>query len=266
MTAPPGNLSSLSSRGRERSLPLVLPVTDDGRQAFVRIINWSNAPGSVRIRGLTDSGRETNAITLALEAGAAAHFNSRDLQFGNEAKGLSGGIGHGHGGGNWRLALESDLDIEALAFVRTDDGFVTGVHDQAVKVEGLVDVPFFNPASNANQVSRLRLVNRGEDDALVTIAGRDDSGAAPSYGKVRVTVPDGDARTITARELEAGGLRLRGRFGDGIGKWRLSVASEQPIEVMSLLESPTGNLSNLSSPAGEAMGAETGSGAGSTAD
>ena len=151
LDSPTGNLSNLSSRGRERSLPLVLPVTNDGRQAFVRIINWSDAPGSVRIRGLTDSGRQTDAITLTLEAGAAAHFNSWDLQFGNEAKGLSGGIGHGHGGGNWRLELQSDLDIEALAFVRTDDGFVTGVHDLAVQVEGLVDVPFFNPAGNTNQ-------------------------------------------------------------------------------------------------------------------
>ena len=266
LDSPTGNLSNLSSRGRENSLPLVLPVTNDGRQAFVRIINWSDATGSVRIRGLTDSGRPTDAVTLALEAGAAAHFNSWDLQFGNEAKGLSGGIGHGHGGGNWRLELESDLDIEALAYVRTDDGFVTGVHDLAVTVEGLVDVPFFNPAGNTSQQSRLRLVNPGEDDALVTISGRDDSGAAPSYGKVRVTVPDGDTRTVTARELEAGGVRLGGRFGDGIGKWRLSVASEQPIEVMSLLESPTGNLSNLSSPAAAAQAAEPGSGAGSTAD
>ncbi|MDE0005137.1 MAG: DUF5719 family protein [Rhodospirillaceae bacterium] len=249
LDSPTGNLSNLSPRGRKRSLSLVLPVSRDGRQGFVRIINWSDAPGSVHIRGVTDSGKETDAVTLTLDADAAAHFNSWDLQFGNEDKGLSGGIGHGHGGGGWRLELQSDLDVEALAYVRTEDGFVTGMHDLAVNVEGIVEVPFFNPASNTNQESRLRLVNRGEDDAVVTISGWDDIGAAPSYGAVRMTVRNGDSRTITARELEAGARVLRGRFGDGIGKWRLSVASEQPVEVMSLLESPTGHLSNLSSPA-----------------
>ena len=260
LDSPTGNLSNLSSRGLERSLPLVLPFSLDGRQGFVRIINWSDTPGSVRIRGVPDLGRRTEAVTLALDAGAAAHFNSRDLEFGNEAKGLSGGIGHRDG--DWRLELQSELDLEALAYVRTDDGFVTGMHDLAVKVEGIVDVPFFNPASNANQESRLRLVNTGEDSALVTISGRDDVGAAPSYGAVRVTVRAGDSRTVTARELEAGARGLRGRFGDGIGKWRLSVASEQPIEVMSLLESPTGNLTNLSSPGGGAqeLGSEGGPG------
>ena len=260
LDSPTGNLSNLSSRGRERSLPLVLPFTGADRQGFVRIVNWSDAPGSVRIHGVPDSGRRTDEITLTLDAGAAAHFNSSDLEFGNESKGLSGGIGHRDG--DWRLELQSELDVEALAYVRTADGFVTGMHDLAVKVEGIVDVPFFNPASNANQESRLRLVNPGEDDAVVTISGRDDVGTAPSYGAVRVTVRAGDSRTITARELEAGATGLRGRFGDGIGKWRLSVASEQPIEVMSLLESPTRNLTNLSSPGvgAQELGSEGGPG------
>ena len=248
LDSPTGNLSNLSSRGRERSLPLVLPFSLADRHGFVRIVNWSDAPGSVRIRGVPDSGWRTDEIILTLDAGAAAHFNSRDLEFGNESKGLSGGIGHRDG--DWRLELQSDLDVEALAYVRTEDGFVAALHDLAAKVEGIVDVPFFNPASNANQESRLRIVNTGEDTAAVTVSAWDDAGAAPSYGVVRVTVPAGDTRTVTARELEAGATGLRGRFGDGIGKWRLSVVSEQPVEVMSLLESPTGNLSNLSLPGG----------------
>ena len=260
LDSPTGNLSNLSSRGRQRSLPLVLPVSGAGRQGFVRIVNWSDAPGSVRIRGVRDSGRGTDAITLSLDAGAAAHFNSGDLELGNDAKGLSGGIGRGDG--DWRLELQSELDVEALAYIRTADGFVTGMHDLAVKVEGIVDVPFFNPASNANQESRLRLVNPGADDAVVTISGLDDAGTAPSYGAVRVTLRAGDARTVTARQLEAGATGLRGRFGDGIGKWRLSVASEQPIEVMSLLQSPTGNLTNLSSPGGGAPELESEGGPG----
>ena len=252
LDSPTGNVTNLSSRGRKRSLPLVLPASSGEREGFVRIINWSESRGSVRIRGVDDAGQWTETITLSLDAAAAAHFNSGDLESGNESKGLSGGIGQGEGG--WRLELQSDLDVEALAYVRTADGFVTDVHDLAVDVEGIVDVPFFNPASNAGQESRLRLFNPGGTDAKATLSGRDDIGRDPPYGIVRVTVPAGESRTITARQLEIGTEGLSGRFGDGVGKWRLSVASEQPIEVMSLLESPTGNLTNLSAAAGEALG------------
>ena len=256
LDSPTGNLTNLSSRGRKQSLPLVLPASGAGREGFVRIINWSDSPGSVRIRGVDDSGRQTETITLSLDASAAAHFNSGDLESGNEVKGLSGGIGPGEGG--WRLELQSDLDVEALAYVRTADGFVTAMHDLAVDAEGIVDVPFFNPASNAKQVSRLRLINPGGADVVATLSGRDDIGRSPPYGLVRVTVPAGESRAIAARHLEAGAEGLRGRFGDGAGKWRLSVASEQSLQVLSLLESPTGNLTNLSLPGSDALGPAAG--------
>ena len=134
------------------------------------------------------------------------------------------------------------------------------MHDLAVDVEGIVEVPFFNPAGNTMQASRLRLANPGGVSAMVTLTGRDDIGRAPPYGGTRVTVPPGESRTITARQLETGADGLSGRLGAGAGKWRLSVASEQPIEVMSLLESPTGNLTNLSAVAGEAFGPASGDG------
>ncbi len=252
LDSPTGNLSNLSSRGRKQSLPLVLPATEAGRESFVRIVNWSDTPGSVRILGVDDSGRRTEAITLSLDASAAAHFNSADLESGNDSKGLSAGIGQGDG--VWRLELQSDLDLEALAYVRTADGFVTGMQDLAADVEGIVDVPFFNPGSNTNQQSRLRLVNPGATDARAALSGLDDIGRNSPFGTVRVTVPAGESRTVTARQLETGAEGLSGRLGDGIGKWRLFVASEQPIEVMSLLESPTGNLTNLSAAAREALG------------
>ena len=57
-------------------------------------------------------------------------FNSSELEDGNPAKGLSGGVGD-DGDGDWRLELTSDLDIEALAYIRTDSGFLTTVHDVA---------------------------------------------------------------------------------------------------------------------------------------
>ena len=132
-----------------------------------------------------------------------------------------------------------------LAYIRTPDGFVTAMHDVAPTVDGEHWVAIFNPGSNSDQVSHLRLVNPGTDDADVTIAGIDDAGAAPG-GPVTVTVRAGASRTIAAADLETGGEGFEGALGDGAGKWRLAVTSEQPVIVMSLLASPTGHLTNLS--------------------
>ena len=39
---------------------------------------------------------------------------------------------------------------------------------------------------------------------------------------------------------------MDGALGDGVGKWSLDVNADNPIHVLSLLESPTGHLTNLS--------------------
>ena len=78
--------------------------------------------------------------------------------------------------------------------------------------------------------------------------GIDDSGSASS-GSVTVSVSPGTSRTLTAQQLEDGGDGLDGALGDGAGKWQLIVESTQPVTVMSLLASPTGHLTNLSTAA-----------------
>ena len=42
------------------------------------------------------------------------------------------------------------------------------------------------------------------------------------------------------------GVRVFSALGDGAGRWRLWIESEEPLVVMSLLSSPTGHLTNLS--------------------
>ena len=68
----------------------------------------------------------------------------------------------------------------------------------------------------------------------------------PQTGTVSLSLPPHSARTVTARDLEQGGDGLTGRLGDGSGKWALFLSSEEAIHAMSLLNSPTGNLTNLS--------------------
>ena len=105
-------------------------------------------------------------------AGSDRPFNSQDLEEGNPEKGLSSGIGPGTG--DWRLEFESDLEIEVTAYVRTEDRFLTSMHDLVVFEErqGVHHVPVFNPASNSEQRSRLRLINPDPDNTVeVKITG-----------------------------------------------------------------------------------------------
>ena len=231
------------------SLPFVPPASNNDKpQGFVRIINNSNRAGEVTITAIDDEGERHGPVTLSLEARAAQHFNSKDLEDGKPDKGLSEGVGKGDG--NWRLKLETNLDIEHLAYIRTEDGFVTNMHEVAAEIpEGSnrYHVPFLNPGSNTAQESTLRLINPGSGSASIEITGVDDDGR--TLGPVSLDLDAGMARRLTASELESGEsprTQLTGELGDGTGKWRLSVFADRPIQVMSLLQLPSGHLTNLS--------------------
>ena len=145
------------------------------------------------------------------------------------------------------LEVYSSTDIKAYAYVRTADGFLTSVHDTASEgADGRHAVPFFNPAGDMGQ-SLLRVINVGKADANVSIVGIDDTGA--SGGPVTLVVPVGAATVIDASALEGGADRLSGSLGDGTGMWRLELSSDEKIAVVSLLENPTGHLTNVSTSA-----------------
>ena len=233
--------NSPTALAAEHDVPLFMRASHDRQEGFVRIINRSDEDGAVRLRAFDDSGRAFDPVSLSLGAWQALHFNSDDLETGNAQKGITG---TGSGTGNWRLKLESSLDIEVLAYVRTTDGFLSSMHDLVRKPSTNHLVPTFNPGDNQNQVSRLRLINPSANDAAVTVVGVDDQGSRTP--PVSLTLSAKEARSITAQQLESGHSSLNGRLGDGNGKWRLFVSADAPIQVMSLLESPTGHLTNLS--------------------
>ena len=220
---------------------------DSGREGFLRVVNHSAQAGEVRIEAVDDEGTAAEPAVLSMSANQAIHLNSGDLEDGNADKGLPEGIGPGQG--DWRLTLSSALDIEALSYVRTADGFVTTMHDTAPKLDdGSHRVAFLNPGSNYRQESHLRLVNPGEEEVTVRIAGTDDAGQ-PGESEVTTELPAGQSLTFTAEELESGNAPgLSGALGDGAGKWRLRVESERDVVAMSLLATPTGHLANLSAP------------------
>ena len=229
----------------QHTIPLLVPSSDLERPPGVlRIINHDAESGSVEISAIDDAGVRSGPVTLTLDAGTAVELDAVDLEMGNPAKGLSAGLGGGMG--DRRLEIDSDLDIEPLAYVRTADGFVASMHDLVREENMRYAVPVFNTGGNVSELSRLRLINPGGGAAGVTITATDDGGAASSGAGVSLTLPAGGARTLTAGQLEAGGSGLSGGLGTGTGKWRLVVTADRPILVMNLLANTSGRLGNLS--------------------
>ena len=226
-----------------------------GRQGFARVINHSESDGEVAIDAYDDDGEHYGPLTLSLGAGETVHFNSDDLEEGNAGKGLEGATGP-PGSGSWRLELSSTLELQVLSYIRTGDGFLTSMHDFVARGEtGQHRVAIFNPGRNSSQVSRLRLINPGDESTEVRIEGIDDVGQSPGAA-VLLSLEGGMSRTLSARELEAG-TGVSGGLGTGKGKWQLVVSADEPIEVLNTLSTPTGHLTNLSTVPGAAVSAET---------
>ena len=123
----------------------------------------------MRIEAFDDAGMAHGPVMLSLGAGETVHFNSDHLEGVKAHKALSEDTGAGEG--DWRLELSSALDLDVLSYIRTKDGFLTAMHDVVPSSETGHRVAIFNPGSNANQVSRLRVMNPGEANARVRIEG-----------------------------------------------------------------------------------------------
>lgn len=248
------------------SVPLMLAHGDtrmlaDGgtldQRGFVRIINHSDQPAEVGITAIDDVGvRRDLPSPLELLPWETKHFNSQDLEQGNDEKGIVGGVGDGTG--NWYLEIvPSRPEVEVLSYVRTSDGFLSSMHTQVPSYGRMHRVATFNPGSNSDRKSKLRLIHprcpQFETSvcraANVTIYGVDDTGARSP--DVQLQVASGAVREVTAAQLE--GLEdardLVGSLGDGERKWQLFITADRPIQVMSLLERAAGHITNFSAPA-----------------
>ena len=240
------NLSNLSMKNGIRDVPLFLSTSDpSARQGLVRVVNKDHRPGTVGIQAIDDAGRVYEPLSLSLDAYGIAEVSSNDLELGNTLVGLSGSTGPGDG--NWRLNLSSELNIDVFAFVKTPDGLATPIQDTVARMGNRHEVTWFKAIDDSDRIGLLRLINRDEYPAHVEIRSLDDRGER--QGTVRLTVAPRASRMLTVMELETGGENLHGSFGDGFGEWRLTITSDVPIDVMNLLSTPTGHLTNLSTAA-----------------
>lgn len=243
-------------------LPLLPSASDALREGVVRIVNHSDESGRVAVTAIDDSGLAFGPVTLELDAGETIQFSSTDLERGNGALGMAAGIGGGQG--DWRLVLDTPLDIEPLAYVRTEAGFVDSLHDVVPRRSFYHRVTLLAPGTGLPDGSALRLINPTDAPAEVAIFGVDDANSlAP--GQVSMVLAARAARTVSARALENGAAGLTGRLGVGDGDWQLLIFTDTAIEAMTVLDTASGPLANLSAaqaaegsvllflPAGEAM-------------
>ena len=228
-------------------LPMFRPA-GHAQQGLARIINHSPSSGAVSIEGIDDMGKRHGPITLELKARETAHFNSDDLERGNSARGLLAGLGNGEG--DWRLELQTDLNIEPSAYIRGEGGLLSAMHTVVRTISvgsGTVHhVPIFNGGSNRYHRSVLRIINLADETAVVAVTGRDEEGQGAPSGEVRLSLAPATARTLTAQQLEDGGHGLIGRLGKASDTWQIFVATNASIEVMNLVQTPMGHLTNLS--------------------
>lgn len=231
-------------------LNYVPPASNTQQTSFIRITNPNSSTATVAVIGINAKGvfSEDLSVTFTMKAGESKQFLISDFEKGNTAKGLTGAIGTGTG--NWRLFVYSTSDLDVMGFVRTPDGFLNQIHDIAPGKAGasIHTVGMFNPAANANQQSRLQLINSYGGNNTFTITAIDDAGNSATGGSVKVTLGSLQFMTLTSTDLEQGNkaLGLTGAFGTGTGKWRLKVVSDYQSIVMGFMELPGGYLSNLS--------------------
>lgn len=234
--------------GGARMLWMVPGGWHPSQEALVRLVNLSAQPGTVTLRGIDDTGAPSpGTLTVHLPARGGVHLNSGDLERGNSAKNAQGGLGRGQG--NWRIAVDSELTLDLMAFARTPNGFLTTMHDLVDEVApGRWRVPMLNPATNTVLSSRLRIVNPGSSAAHVVIRGTDDGGRPGGLGEVSLAVPAGAAIELSAVDLEQGNPAkgLVGRLGAGQGKWVLDVESAARLRLVKTMWGGASEITNLS--------------------
>ena len=218
--------------GLEFDRPKVLLFPDGDAEGLLRIINHSPDGGEVEIVGYT--GRSSRIDEFELGGGEAVNFNTADLTAGNSDKGFFFGFPEIPD----RMEFRTDLDIEVLVYGRGGNGLLTALHDAAPLRAGLSRLDTVNPGSNRNQASVVWLPRQDwvPYTERLLLRAYDDTDE-----RREVLVPArSEPNRFSAAELEESGL------GDGAGKWRIEVATKGAYRAWSLLETPGGDLSNLS--------------------
>ena len=226
----------------ERFVPLFVPTENGVYQGALRVINHSSEQGNVSVYFIDDEGVQQGPASFELGKRASLLLYSDELSMGSDRVSVKGSpivLRQ-----ETSLLLQSDINIEALAYVVDIDGHLTDLNATVASETGCWRVPFFL-SKDSLVTSYLRLINRSTENLSVEIAGRDDVGQ-PSVGMASIEIPASSARWLTATELEEGASSIGGGLGSGSGDWQLALRSTQALTVIHLQKNTQGEWSNLS--------------------
>lgn len=249
------NVSAAAPRGSnaddsDRLLFTVNPLDGD-QSSMVRVVNMRPRTESVILAGIDDNGRRPRGpLAVELPPLGAVNFTGRELELDEVAGGIGGVFGgFGDGDGRWQLIISGGEQVEVQALSVNAGGIRTSLNNVAPAPSVLeAQVWLFNPASNLNQRSTLRLINRSDVPGVVLIEAIDDAGVPAPGGSVSTAIGANAAIELSAEDLESGnpGKGVLGALGDGSGKWRLRISADVRISAQSLITSPTGVINDLS--------------------
>lgn len=115
---------------------------------------------------------------------------------------------------------------------------------------------FMVPTTDVAATGVVRILNATGGSGTVNIYAVDDAGTR--WGPATFTLHASAAAEFTAADLVSGNVmkgltggvgNLTGRLGAGVGKWRLTVSSDEPIQVVNVVSSTSGFVNNLSTTA-----------------
>ena len=241
--------------GNLKTVPLLISSNHKTREGVLRIVNHSEINGSVTILACDDTGEVFGPITVPVFASETRYIDSKDLEEGNEGKGIFQGIGKGRG--DWHVYLRSLLDIEVMAFARSANGFLTSTHDTVfADDDGAYHVSLLDFDDTNAHSFLIRLVNAERDGVAVNLKIYSQGSTDPP-SLAQLTLDDSEAR-----EIRLADLLLRNTYDDSViragsqparltldATFTDKVTNERPnLHVMYLKKIPDGYISNLSAP------------------
>ncbi len=242
-------IDNIAAQPMEFPVTFVNPGSNSKQQSFVRFVNKAATPTDIEIQAFDDDGFAApgGTVSATLNPFESLQLTAQDLEQGNAAKAIFGSLGDGTG--KWQLPVLSNGAIEVMSLIRTPDGFLTSVNDVVPK-DGMNanEIFFGNPASNQIQQSFLRFVNQSNVSGFVTLSGVDDNGNPAPGSDVTFTLFPKESKQLNSLDYENGNVSkgLSGALENGTGKWHLTATSDVDLEVMSLIRTPDGFLTNLS--------------------
>lgn len=225
-------------------------------QGFYSFENAEDYAQTASILLVGDSGQLLRGAEISVPGDRLTHINSQDLLKGNPEKSVTVTVvaEPQESEAAWAL-VTTPANMWVRAYVRAPGGFVSGMSDtleRYISGTGLAieHATFFNPGSNQGIVSVLRILNSATRPRTAVIDGKDAHNNW--FGPVTCRMEGGQALMLSARALEEGPDECSGRLGDGAGKWRLFVSSDDPDDTwftsMSQLWGTSGIVTNVSFP------------------